>query len=148
MSLYDMSFADVKEKAALLKELYGEKASIYLRHDSDFPYSEATGFEAGGTVRLGMNTSGYFTANAGGIAVKRSFDLESWGANGTGALAPNIAALRAVMAQLRGPAKKQFAAWIAEVAANIRKEAAEWRERADSYGAKGALLAEIAESTP
>lgn len=145
--MMDLTYQQVIARAAAIKEAFGESSpTIYLR-DPQPPYSKAATFDANGTYRLGINTSGYFSCYVQGIECKWSFDLEGWGANGTGQLAPRIDAIRDVLASLEGVARQQFREWLVAVATKVRNDAAELRGVADDQAAKAAILADIAGAT-
>jgi hypothetical protein len=137
---HDLTVSQVRAQAAHLIAL---GVTVCLK-DAEPPFEQAESFEDGCTVRLGVNTSGYFTATIEGVRVKWSFNLEGWGANGTGELQPRIEECRRVVQRLQGPAKDQFRQWLADVAGKVGKDAAEWRASADSYAAKAAILADLA----
>jgi hypothetical protein len=140
----EFTYAEVVAKAPQIKAVMGESPTVYLRDEPNPPYEKACEFEAGSSVRLGTHVSGYFTAVVQGVRCRWSFDLESYGASGTGQLAPRTDAIRAVMAKLEGRAREQFRDWLVEVATKIRTDATEWRNHADAYINKANVLADIA----
>jgi hypothetical protein len=143
--LHRMTYAEVVAKAEAIKAI-DPSATVYL-DEKDPPYEKAHAFEPGSTIRLGTSTSGYFVAKVQGITVKWSYDLEDWGANGSGELQPRIDAARKVIGRLDAKARRDFREWLMTVAHNMESSATEIRVRADAQLMRCRALADVA-STP
>lgn len=142
----EFTYEELVAKADAVKEIMGTEPVVFLRPSAgpmSLPFNRAHSFEPGGTVRFGVITSGWFVATVKGIHAKWSFDLESWGDNGTSSLNPRIHACREVMRQLEGRARDQFRGWLLEVAAKLREEAQKSQGFADQLNAKAAAVIEV-----
>jgi hypothetical protein len=135
-------YQELKTKGLALKQLYGFDA-VYIE---GVPFSLATSCEPGGSHRLDMATSVWFygTDPDSGVRMRWSFDIESPSANGSSSYAIDADACRNVMRELRGEARDQFRAYLADCAAKVRARGEEYRKAADKQAMDAAILSDLA----
>jgi hypothetical protein len=78
--LHDMTRAEALEKADALKSL--NQIDVYLCDASDFPWSNVTDVEGGGSYRFSGPCGLYLIAEENGLRFKLNFDFEGRDANG------------------------------------------------------------------
>jgi len=106
------------------------------------PWSIATEFEPGGSHRLDISTSGWFSGNHPcGLRFRWSFDIEKRSANGSGSYQIDVEAIQRVLAKVINPkCRVQFLEYIADCAEKIEKRADEFQQEASKqYGQASAL---------
>lgn len=145
----NLTFKKAVENAAALKSL--GQHDVYLRDEigDDYPWHLASDFEPGGSHRLDIATSGWFSCNhESGLRFRWSFDIEPYSANGTGSYQIDAAACRSVMRKLNEPMRAEFRKYLLECAQKVAAKGVEWQAVADRQMSDAAQLRDIAAFQP
>ena len=119
----NLTYQDAVDKTDALHAL-GE-TEIYL-HSGNYPWELVTRCEKGGSHRLDINTSVWFTAYNPDVKLyfKWSFDIEERSAS-KGTYFINVEACEKVLALLNKDARKEFQQYLLECAVQVDKSCKE-----------------------
>lgn len=119
------------------------QTDIYLSGDNttDYPWSFTESCETGGSHRIEIATSVWFSGrHPCGLSFRWSFDLEPRTANGKGSYEIDRDGVIRVMARLPIGAQVAFLDYLATAAAAVQRKANEWAALADRQREDAALL--------
>lgn len=141
--MHDITYAQAVENSDALKKL--GQTNIYLGHEDSVPWEFVTKVEPGGSHRLEIATSVWFTAeHPTGLTFSWSTDVEEREANGRGYYMMMPDKCRHIMDRLPTMARQQFRAYLSDCATKVLAKAAEWRAHVERQENDGRALAALA----
>lgn len=138
----DTTFEKAVANAAAYKAIGQSKIHLFDK-TTEPPWHLATKCEPGCSIRLSIATSAQFTAKKAGLEFTWYFDLEHREANGSGTTKIDMAGCRKVLGKLKGEALAQFRAYLADVAAAVKKQGDEYQGYADRQYRDAAVLRDL-----
>lgn len=126
----DLTFTEAIEKADALKTIGCRE--IYL-NKGDLPWHIADSCEPGGTHRLDMDTSVWFSGRDAetGLRFRWSFDIEPHSANGKGSYEIDTESCLRVMRELNDGCRQEFRNYLLECSKKVKEKAEEWQKITD-----------------
>lgn len=127
MNVMKQSWKGLAEKAEHYLAI--GQSEIYLDSSApDYPWQFVVKVEPGGSHRLDIATSVWFTAqHESGLSFRWTFEIEPMSANGKGSYEIDAEACRAVFVKLPPEAAKSFAAYLADCAVKVKSRADEYQ---------------------
>jgi hypothetical protein len=143
--IHDKDWREVVEQAEHYLAI-GEP-QVYLHGCTDYPWEYVTRLEPGGSHRLDMDTSVWFTAeHPSGLSLRWTFDMEPRSANGSGSYHIDTDGVRAVLRALPTEARGLFRAYLRTCADKVQAKATEWRQIAERQATDAQTLYDLAAS--
>lgn len=129
--LIDLTYENVRKNIDSMRALGLTRETVYLRDEREnYPWHLATRFEAGGSHRMDIDTSGRFYATDPvlGVTMSWSFEIEPWSANGKGHYELDVDGIAAVIDLITGAAREQFLVYLKDCRDKVKAKGDEWFE--------------------